>query len=491
MSRGPIMKRLPAALLAALLGFAAAAWADTVPADGDSKDVQDAQKDAQDEQKDASDWQNYAHDIERSTQEQLERAQQEAQRQVENQQLSQHDLQRMTERVQQQVESAQRQAREAARQAQEEGQRQAREAARQAQEQAQRQVRQAQQEAQRQAEEFLQGHQQDLQKLQDLAKTETMVAMADAGKAVRKWQQEADSGDSGGDDSSINERRPLNPGGEVYVNEVSGSLVVTAWDRSDVQITGDLSSSAEHLEITGDASRLSVVVKLPPHSHGGGDADLRLMVPASARVSLETVSADVTLQGTRGAVRVNTVSGDVGLVSDAPQIDAQSVSGDLILQGSSGKTHVTTVSGDLRLTGMQGDLVAESVSGNLELRGGRFASLRTKSVSGDMTLDLSFAKEAMVVGETLSGNITLHVPPGLSGTALLKSFSGDTQCDMQPVTRTGDSHSGKKKEYTFGDGKGVNLELSTFSGDIRLDRGGDLPVVPRPPAAPAPPAPPG
>jgi DUF4097 and DUF4098 domain-containing protein YvlB len=464
--RGSTMKRLPAALLIALLGsagFAGAAWAD--PANGDGKDVQDIQKEAQDEQKDASDWQKFAHDIERSTQEELERAQQEAQSEVERHQLSQQDLQRMTEKAQQQAERAQRQAR-----------------------QAQEQARQAQEQAQRKADEFLQSHQQDLQKLQDLAKTEAMVAMADIGKASREWKQEADSDSDGGGDTSINERRPLNPGGEVYVNEVAGSLVVTAWSRSDVQITGDLASSAEHLEITGDANRLSVVVKQPQHSHGGGEADLRLMVPANARVSLETVSADVTLQGTHGAVRVNTVSGDVGVVSDAPQIDAQSVSGDLILQGNSGKTHVTTVSGDLRLTGMQGELSAESVSGNLELRGGKFSSLRAKSVSGDMTLDLSFAQQAMVVGETLSGNITLHVPPGLSGTALLKSFSGDTQCDMQPVTVSGASHSGKKKEYTFGDGKGVNLQLSTFSGDIRLDRGGELPVVPRPPAPPALPA---
>ena len=461
------MRRLTAALLIALLGCgfgAARAEGTNGNSSGDAqgdKAAQDNLKAAQDSQKDGQDWQKFADDIERSTRDQVRRAQGQAQREVERHQLSQEEAQKLTERAQKQAERAQREA--------------------------MRDARQAQEEAQRQAEEFLQAHQQDLQKLQDLAKTEAMVAMADLGRAAHERHEDADSGDSGGGDTSINERRPLNAGGEIYVNEVSGSLVVSAWDRSDVQITGELGGSADRLEITGDAGRLSVVVKQPQHSHDGGQADLRLMVPASARVSLETVSADVTLQGTRGAVRVSTVSGDVGVVSDAPQVEAHSVSGDLILQGSSSNTRVNTVSGDLRLTGMQGDLIAESVSGNLELRGGRFSSLRTKSVSGDMTLDLSFAQQAMVVGETLSGNITLHVPPGMSGTALLKSFSGDTQCDMQPVTVSGASHSGKKKEYTFGDGKGVNLQLSTFSGDIKLDRGGDLPVVPRPPVPPPPP----
>jgi hypothetical protein len=454
------MKRpLLALLIAVLAGGFGPAWADT-----DNSSNGDA---AQGRQNDAPDWQKFAEDIERSTEEQLQRAQEQARREVQRQQLSEQDLQRLTERAQQQADKAQREAT--------------------------RDARQAQQQAERDADEFVRDHQQDLQKLEDLAKSEAMVALADIGRATRRRHQSAASSDSdsGGGDTSVNEHRPLSANGEVYVNEVSGSLVVTAWERNEVQITGELASSVERLEISGDANRLSVVVKQPQHSHDGGNADLRLMVPAGARVSLETVSADVTLQGTRGAVQVGTVSGDVGVVSDAPQIEAHSVSGDLILQGNARVTHVNTVSGDLRLTGMQGELVAESVSGNLELRGGKFSTLRAKSVSGDMTLDASFAGQAEVVGETLSGNITLHLPPGLSGTAMLKSFSGDTQCDMQPVTISGASHGGKKREYMFGDGKGVSLQLSTFSGDIRLDRGGDLPVVPRPPVPPVPPAPPG
>lgn len=349
----------------------------------------------------------------------------------------------------------------------------------------------AQQEAQSQLQDLKELHSLDVASVASLAMMEATAGMAAAHKHRQPGIDSSDANDSGGAGGTpVNERRPLNADGQVYVNDVSGSVVVTAWNRNEVGVTGELGLGVDHLEITGDPSSLSVVVKLPKHSHSSGQADLRLLVPSNARVTVETVSADVSLQGSRGAIKVNTVSGDVGLVSDAAEVDAQSVSGDLILQGSAKSTHAKTVSGDLRLTGLQGELVAETVSGNLELRGDRFSSLRLKSISGDLNLDVSFASQALVTGETLSGNITLRVPSDVSGTALLKSFSGETQCDMQPANYSSDSgkHSGKKREYVFGDGKGVSLQLSTFSGDIRVERGQATPAVPRPPVAPVPPA---
>ena len=302
-----------------------------------------------------------------------------------------------------------------------------------------------------------------------------------------------DSGDNGGGNKPVNERRTLNADGRVFISDVAGTVVVTAWDRNEVLATGTLGYGVDHLEVSGDASDLSFVVKLPKHNHGVGETDLRLMVPAGARVEVETVSADVSAQGTRGPLKITTVSGDVGADVQSQDVAVQTVSGDLILRAPSQSTQANTVSGDLHLSGLQGKLAVESVSGNLSVSGSRFSELKLKSVSGDMGLDASFTPEARVTGETLSGNITLHVPADVSGTALVRSFSGESQCELQHAS-TSASHNGKKREYVFGDGKGVNLELSTFSGDVRIDRLQSRipppPVPPVPPAPPAPPAPP-
>src|SRR5581483_1420616 len=300
-----------------------------------------------------------------------------------------------------------------------------------------------------------------------------------------------DSGDgNAGGDRPVNERRPLNADGRVYINDVAGTVVVSAWDRNEVLATGTLGYGVDRLEVSGDASDLSFVVKLPKHSHNVGESDLRLMVPQGARVELDTVSADVSVQGARGPLKITTVSGDVGADVQSQDVAVQTISGDLILRAPSKSTRVNTVSGDLHLSGLQGMLAAESVSGNLSVSGSRFSELRLKSVSGDMGLEASFEPQARVVGETLSGSITLRVPSDVSGTALVKSFSGEAQCDMQH-TSVSTASKGKRREFVFGDGKGVSLELSTFSGDVRIDRLQGAGVTPpTPPTAPAPPAPP-
>lgn len=290
-----------------------------------------------------------------------------------------------------------------------------------------------------------------------------LLAYADAGDRDRGGAR--DSGDAGS--STIDERRPLNADGRVYVNNVAGSIDVATWDRNEVVIGGTLGSSNEKLEISGDPGNLSVVVRMPKRSRVSGDTVLKLRVPASARVELESVSADVAVDGARGPVKVNTVSGDVGLALASPEVTVQTVSGDLKLRSPSKLTKINSVSGDLRMSGLQGKLTVETVSGNVELDGGKFSELRLKSISGDMRLDVSLTDPAQINGETLSGEIHMIVPTAQTGVALVKSFSGEASCDG---ANTVEHQSGRKREYTWGDGRGARIELSSFSGDIRIER---------------------
>lgn len=265
----------------------------------------------------------------------------------------------------------------------------------------------------------------------------------------------------------IDERRPLNADGRIYVNNVAGTIDIATWERNEVSIGGRLGSEVEKLELSGDAGALSVLVKLPKKSHASGDTVLRLRVPAGARIDLESVSADVVVDGARGPVKVNTVSGDVGLALGSPEVTVQTVSGDLRLRAPAKLTKVNSVSGDLRMAGLQGKLSVETVSGNVELQGGKFSELKLKSISGDMRLDVSLADAAQINGETLSGEIRMIVPTALTGTALLKSFSGDASCDG---ARAVEHQTGRRREYVWGDGHGAHIELSSFSGDIRIER---------------------
>ncbi len=306
-----------------------------------------------------------------------------------------------------------------------------------------------------------------LEHLADSAHLEAMIAAAeaDAGSATARYAERY-SGDSSG--PVIDETRGLKSNGRVSVNNVAGIIEVSTWDRNEVSIGGRLGSSDDKLEISGDSNELNLVVRLPKKSRNGHDTVLELRVPTNAKVELETVSADVVVNGTKGPVKVNTVSGDIALALASSDVSVQTVSGDVKLKAPSTSTRLNSISGDLDLEGLSGQLSLETVSGNIELRrGGKFSDLKLKSVSGDLRLDVALTDNAQVGGQTLSGEITMIVPQALSGTALLKSFSGDVHCEG---ATTVENHSSKKREYVWGDGRGARIELSSFSGDIRVER---------------------
>lgn len=310
-------------------------------------------------------------------------------------------------------------------------------------------------------------HLDEFEKLADSDRLDAMIAAAeaDAGSASARYAERYSSDSSG---PVIDETRGLKSNGRVSVNNVAGIIEVSTWDRNEVNIGGRLGSGDDKLEISGDSNELNLVVRLPKKSRNGHDTVLELRVPTNARVELETVSADVVVNGSKGPVKVNTVSGDIALALAASEVSVQTVSGDVKLKGPSSHTHLNSVSGDLDLDGLSGQLSSETVSGNIELRrGGKFSDLKLKSVSGDLRLDVALTDSAQVGGQTLSGEITMIVPQSLNGTALLKSFSGDVHCEG---ATTVENHSSKKREYVWGDGRGARIELSSFSGDIRVER---------------------
>ena len=306
-----------------------------------------------------------------------------------------------------------------------------------------------------------------LKALASLGDLDRMIAAAEAeaGSASARYAERYSSDASG---PAIDETRSLKSNGRVSVNNVAGIIEVTTWDRNEVSVGGRLGSSDDKLEISGDTNELNLIVRLPKKARNGHDTVLELRVPANARIDLETVSADVVVSGSKGPVKVNTVSGDVALALGASDVSVQTVSGDVKLKAPSTHTRLNSISGDLDLEGLSGQLSLETVSGNVELRrGGRFSDLKLKSVSGDLRLDVALTDAAQVASQTLSGGITMIVPQALSGTALLKSFSGDVHCEG---ATTVDNHGGKKREYVWGDGRGARIELSSFSGDIRVER---------------------
>ena len=60
---------------------------------------------------------------------------------------------------------------------------------------------------------------------------------------------------------SVDETRAVNKDATIRIENLAGTITVTGWDRSEVQITGTLDDQAEKLEITGGGDRLDIEVR--------------------------------------------------------------------------------------------------------------------------------------------------------------------------------------------------------------------------------------
>lgn len=271
--------------------------------------------------------------------------------------------------------------------------------------------------------------------------------------------------------------RPLNPEGQLSIENLKGRIEVRAWERPEVAIEGTLGEGVEKLEIAGDADHLSVHVKYPHRGSGfllGGDnsepSELKIMVPLRARLDIESVSADIDVSGVASEeLSIESVSGDVQ-VAGAPRLaDIESVSGDQTLTLHRASVTAESVSGDIRLRGRLGeDISVESVSGrvDIDVQEAPTVRLNGSSVSGDLRIGTQLAPKAKVQLESVSGQIELRLPRAVSARLQMETFSGDLSAPSAAVVRNRRGP-GARIEHRYAGGD-AEISIETFSGDARI-----------------------
>jgi DUF4097 and DUF4098 domain-containing protein YvlB len=273
----------------------------------------------------------------------------------------------------------------------------------------------------------------------------------------------------------INQTRPLDPRGTLEIDNLKGRIQVQAWDRNEVQVTGTLGKGVEKLVIEGDSDRLEVKVQYPERiGSWRGDrtepTDLRLMVPLQANLEIDSVSADIDVDGVApGELEIDTVSGNVTVAAAPVRASIESVSGDLRLTLNTGKASSESVSGDVHLSGrLDGEVKVETVSGDIRVdsRGERIHRLSTGTVSGDAEIRVALASGGQIRTETVSGDVRLHLPKNTSARLEGETFSGDLRAPDASIKRE-EFGPGATIRARYGSGAG-EIHLESFSGDAIL-----------------------
>ncbi|MFT3898024.1 MAG: DUF4097 family beta strand repeat-containing protein [Thermomonas sp.] len=268
----------------------------------------------------------------------------------------------------------------------------------------------------------------------------------------------------------IDQSRPLDPNGQVEIDNLKGRIQVRAWDRNQVRVTGSLGAGVEKFVIEGDGRHLQVKAQYPRNSNNTEPTTLLLQVPLQASLDIDSVAADVDIDGVApGDLQIDTVSGDI-VVAAAPQrARIESVSGEQRLTLNSPRVGVESVSGDIVLNGrLKAEVSVETVSGDIRInsRGEALGRLRIGSVSGNADARLGLASAGEVRAETVSGDVRLVLPRAVSAQVEASSFSGDLTAPGAKAQKDGFGPS-KSLNHRYGDGDG-EIHLETFSGDAEI-----------------------
>jgi DUF4097 and DUF4098 domain-containing protein YvlB len=186
---------------------------------------------------------------------------------------------------------------------------------------------------------------------------------------------------------------PLTSDGEVRLDNVNGKVRITAWDRAEVEIDAvKLADTQEGLdglqiEVTSKPTQVRIHTEYPKGKakHGKSESasvEYELKVPAGTHLEeVESVNAEVDIEGVTGRV------------------------------------HASTVNGGLIAKGLASDSKLESVNGNVEAAFQKFEGVKSvslKTVNGKLQLNLPSDANAEVSGKTLNG--TIHGEGGLTAT---------------------------------------------------------------------------
>ena len=261
----------------------------------------------------------------------------------------------------------------------------------------------------------------------------------------------------------------LGKGGTVDLSLLSGDIIVDVSSSDQVRIRAY--SERGILRLDAGTGRITLGVR----SDRGrmGDTRFDVSVPAGTRVLASTVSGDVSVRGIKGEVEARSTSGSVTVSDAVERVTMVSISGDVRGARLAGSVSAHVTSGDLGLRDVTGDVEAESVSGDVRLEDVRSKWVRAETVSGDIDFVGDIDAAGRYEFQAHSGDLRLRLPDKTGATVTLQTFNGELDSAFPMTVRpmTGSDHGRPKRlEFTMGSGGG-RIDLTTFSGNITIDRG--------------------
>jgi len=283
--------------------------------------------------------------------------------------------------------------------------------------------------------------------------------------------------------------------GELDVSNIAGDIVVTRSGGNEASI--EIVKTARARTPEDAREMLGLVTVEVSERNGRGEVRTRypqgedrrnrrninvsvaytIAAPANARLTVKSISGNISVTDIKGDLSLETVSGDVRIGNAGRITSAKSVSGGVQIADTrvDGALEASSVSGTVAARRVEARRLAlGSVSGNVILDTVTCERADANTVSGDVEFSGPIARSGRYELKSHSGDVRVAVAGGAGFEVDASSWSGSVRADMPLTLRTQQGErdrNGRSKSIkgTFGDGSAF-LTLTTFSGSIVITR---------------------
>ncbi len=248
-------------------------------------------------------------------------------------------------------------------------------------------------------------------------------------------------------------------GNRLALSSLSGTLVVEGWDRDVVRLErgeGTVRRGGQRGAVRVDTDR--------PRGQGS----FHLQIPAWMAVTVDGINLDVTVRDVLAPIRVETVNGDIRVEGGREEIRLESVSGSVWLEGARGRIVLESVHGNLTGTDLSGEVHAETTNGSVRVRDAALQTLEARSVNGDLLWEGTALANGRYLLDTHNGSVRLRLPTTINAEVTATTWRGNLRSDF-PV-RTTPGGLGRPIRFTLGSGGPTRIDITTFQGEITLER---------------------
>jgi DUF4097 and DUF4098 domain-containing protein YvlB len=258
---------------------------------------------------------------------------------------------------------------------------------------------------------------------------------------------------------------------EITIENLVGRVTVTVGSDDRVHVGGALGENAKGVAVTTDDEDVRIEVQLPRRVENISGTDLEIQVPRLATLTIETESAEVSIQGVAGKIGVETVSGNITLETQASdgRVRLESVSGAITVRGNIGDVRAESVSGKVEIAGAGAEIEASTTSGDILVSGEALHYVELSSVSGSIAVEGDPVPGAELELENLNGSVGLRLSPSASAQIRVETFTGKIESDFDGGVQNKGKESGEWLTTVVGKG-GASITISTFSGPVSLKK---------------------